>query len=107
LHGDDADRPTSELRGEQCKLAAIRACLASRPDVFAGRARVPPRRSAPGALEALIRGFDGAVVIVSHDRYLLDETVTEIAGLENGRIRAWPGNYSAYALARELALKRR
>src|SRR5262249_8754691 len=48
----------------------------------------------------------GAVVIVSHDRYLLDETVTEIAELEDGSITLWPGNYSAYTLAREVALLR-
>jgi ATP-binding cassette, subfamily F, member 3 len=53
-----------------------------------------------------VRGFDGAVVIVSHDRYLLDETVGEIAELEDGAITLWPGNYSAYSVARELKLKR-
>ena len=53
-----------------------------------------------------MRGFDGAVVSVSHDRYLLDETVTEIAELDGGRIRIWPGNYSAYGVARELELQR-
>ncbi|MDQ3792198.1 MAG: ATP-binding cassette domain-containing protein, partial [Actinomycetota bacterium] len=57
-------------------------------------------------LETLIRAFEGAVVIVSHDRYLLDETVSEIAELEGGKIKSWPGNYSAYALVRELALER-
>ncbi len=46
------------------------------------------------------------MVAVSHDRYLLGETVEEIAELEGGEIKSWPGNYSAYALARELALKR-
>ena len=58
-----------------------------------------------------MRGFDGAVVSVSHDRYLLDETVTQIAELEvssssGGRIRMWAGNYSAYTIARELELQR-
>ena len=53
-----------------------------------------------------MRGFDGAVVSVSHDRYLLDETVAEIAELNGGRIRMWPGNYSAYTIARELELQR-
>jgi len=57
-------------------------------------------------LEAIVRAFDGAVVIVSHDRYLLDETVEEIAELEDGSITSWPGNYSAYTVARELKLKR-
>ena len=56
--------------------------------------------------ELTVRLQRGAVVMVSHDRYLLDETVGEIAELEQGRIRIWPGNYSAYAAARELALPR-
>ena len=34
---------------------------------------------------------------MSHDRHLLDATVTEIAELEHGTIRMWPGAYSAYA----------
>jgi len=53
-----------------------------------------------------MRSFDGAVVAVSHDRYLLDETVGAIAELDGGRIRMWPGNYSAYTIARELELQR-
>jgi ATP-binding cassette, subfamily F, member 3 len=104
---DGAERPTSELSGGQRKLAALASCLAARPDVLL---LDEPESHLDAArrerLEALIRTFEGAVVIVSHDRYLLDETVTEIAELEGGRIRSWPGNYSAYVLARELALKR-
>ncbi len=57
-------------------------------------------------VETLMRSFDGALVAVSHDRYLLDETVTEIAELTGGRIRTWRGNYSAYTIARELELQR-
>jgi ATP-binding cassette subfamily F protein 3 len=53
-----------------------------------------------------MRRFDGAILAVSHDRYLLDETVDRIASLDAGQIRVWPGNYSAYAVARELELKR-
>ena len=60
-------------------------------------------------LEALLRDFDGAFVAVSHDRYLLDETVGEIAELvaeQRWPIRMWRGNYSAYTVARELELQR-
>jgi ATP-binding cassette subfamily F protein 3 len=57
-------------------------------------------------LEELLRSEPGAVLMVSHDRYLLDETVTAIAELEHGRIRVWPGTYSNYAVARELELVR-
>ena len=57
-----------------------------------------------GDLERLVQGFDGAVVMVSHDRYLLDETVTMIAELDRGKITLWPGTYSEYAVAREIAM---
>ena len=56
------------------------------------------------ALERVIRSYQGAVVMVSHDRYMLDETISAIAELDAGRVRMWPGNYSSYATARELAL---
>jgi ATP-binding cassette, subfamily F, member 3 len=103
----DAERPMKDLSGGQRKLAVLASCLARRPDVLlldepeahldAGRREL---------LEAIVRVFDGAVVVVSHDRYLLDETVGEIAELEDGAITMWPGNYSAYSVARELKLKR-
>jgi ATP-binding cassette subfamily F protein 3 len=107
LGDGDIERPMRDLSGGQRKLAVLASCLARRPDVLlldepeahldAGRREL---------LEAIVRTFDGAVVIVSHDRYLLDETVEEIAELEDGRITSWPGNYSAYTVARELELKR-
>src|ERR671912_2202731 len=107
LGDGDIYRPMSDLSGGQRKLAVLAACLARRPDVLlldepeahldAGRREL---------LEAIVRAFDGAVVVVSHDRYLLDETVAEIAELEDGAITMWPGNYSAYSVARELKLKR-
>jgi ATP-binding cassette subfamily F protein 3 len=45
--------------------------------------------------------------MVSHDRHLLDECVGAIAELDRGRIRVWPGAYSAYTMARKLELERR
>src|SRR5262249_43570180 len=42
----------------------------------------------------------------AHDGYLLEETVWQTAELSEGRIRLWPGNYSAYTVARELELQR-
>ena len=107
LGDEDIRRPMRDLSGGQRKLAVLASCLARRPEVLlldepeahldAGRREL---------LEAIVRAFDGAVVIVSHDRYLLDETVGEIAELEDGGITMWPGNYSAYSVARELKLKR-
>src|SRR3712207_9028148 len=101
------ERPMGALSGGQRKLVALSACLIQNPDVLLldePEAHLDSDRRE--RLEALIRAFGGAVVVVSHDRYLLDETVEEIAELEGGKIKSWPGNYSAYALARELTLKR-
>lgn len=99
--------PMSALSGGQRKLAGLAVCQVQRPDLLLldepeTHLDLPHRER----LEALIRGFDGAVVIVSHDRYLLDETINAVAELDNGAITLWPGNYSAYVVARELALKR-
>jgi ATP-binding cassette subfamily F protein 3 len=57
-------------------------------------------------LERIVDDFDGAVLMVSHDRHLLDACVEAIAELDNGRIRIWPGGYSAYAVARQLELEK-
>ena len=44
-------------------------------------------------LERIVDDFDGAVLMVSHDRHLLDACVGAIAELDRGRIRIWPGGY--------------
>ncbi len=102
------DRKTASLSGGQAKLVALAACLVRRPDVLLldePEAHLDAARRT--CLEKLLRGLPGAVLMVSHDRYLLDETVTQIAELDRGRLRTWPGTYSAYAVARELELVRR
>jgi ATP-binding cassette subfamily F protein 3 len=47
--------------------------------------------------------FTGAVVLISHDRFLLDRVATRIVWLTRSRINSYPGNYSAYVEQRELA----
>jgi ATP-binding cassette, subfamily F, member 3 len=101
-------RPTRELSGGQRKLVVLAACLARRPDVLLldePEAHLDMRRR--DQLERLVSDFPGAVLMVSHDRHLLDECVAAIAELDNGRVRIWPGAYSAYTVARQLELERR
>jgi ATP-binding cassette subfamily F protein 3 len=53
-------------------------------------------------LEKFINQYQGAVIIVSHDRYLLDEIVAKIAELDEGEVSIYVGNYSAYVTEREI-----
>lgn len=52
-------------------------------------------------LERTLREWDGAVLVVSHDRYFLDNTVQSIWEMSRGGIQVFTGNYSAYLLQRQ------
>jgi ATP-binding cassette, subfamily F, member 3 len=107
LADGDLAKPTRVLSGGQRKLVGLAACLLRDPDVLLlDEPEAHLDVEARERMELLMRSFDGAVVAVSHDRYLLDETVSEIAELSGGKVRMWPGNYSAYTVARELELQR-
>jgi ATP-binding cassette, subfamily F, member 3 len=55
--------------------------------------------------EFLAEEYEGAVVIVSHDRWLLDRVVTRIVEIDRGTVREYPGNYHAFVeLRRERQL---
>ena len=47
-------------------------------------------------LEKVLKRYDGAVLLVSHDRYFLDKIVTKVIDLERGKARMYLGNYTAY-----------
>ena len=55
-------------------------------------------------LEKRLKEYDGAILLISHDRALLDSLCTRIVHLEAGHITSFPGNYSAYR--EELARRR-
>jgi ATP-binding cassette, subfamily F, member 3 len=100
---EDFDLLTDALSGGQKKLLALARLVITSPDVLL--LDEPDNHldlAAKQRLEAFIRAYPGAVIIVSHDRYLLDEVATQIAELNDGVIEVYPGNYSAYATEREL-----
>ncbi|WP_088007401.1 ribosomal protection-like ABC-F family protein [Indiicoccus explosivorum] len=55
-------------------------------------------------LAGFINHYKGAVLIVSHDRYFLDETVKEVWELDQGELVTYKGNYSAFVKEREKRL---
>jgi len=95
--------PAETLSGGQKKLVLLARLAAEGPDVLLldepdNHLDVAAKR----CLEKVIVAYPGAVVIVSHDRYLLDEVARHIAEMDGGRLTVYPGNYTAYATAREL-----
>lgn len=55
-------------------------------------------------LENYLKGYPGAVLVVSHDRYFLDAVCTRIWEVEDGGLTSYKGNYSAYLPQKEMAV---
>lgn len=56
-------------------------------------------------LEKYIKDFKGAVIIISHDRYFLDNTVSRIFLMENKNLKAYNGNYTEFIKKRKTELE--
>lgn len=56
-------------------------------------------------LEAYLKEYKGTVIIVSHDRYFLDNVVTKIIEIEDMTAKSYDGNYTAFVIEKERQLK--
>jgi ATP-binding cassette subfamily F protein 3 len=95
------------LSGGQRKLVGLARLLVTQPDLLL--LDEPDNHldlTGKAFLERLVRNYRGAVVIISHDRYLLDLVVDEIVDLEDGRLTRYPGNYSEFVYEKQAALLR-
>jgi ATP-binding cassette, subfamily F, member 3 len=56
-------------------------------------------------IEGFLRAYEGAIVVVSHDRAFMENLVDHVAEIDQGKVTTYAGSYSAYEAARELALE--
>ena len=56
-------------------------------------------------LEEFLINFENTVLVVSHDRYFLNKVCTDIADVDFGKIKVYPGNYDFWYESSQLALK--
>jgi len=100
------DRPLADCSGGMRRLALLARALVAEPDVLL--LDEPTNHldmDAIALLEELLLAFNGAVVMVSHDRALMRRVSTRIAELDRGRLRLFPGDYSAFLERREALLE--
>jgi ATP-binding cassette subfamily F protein 3 len=102
---EDFDLPLGALSGGQKKLVGLAKLLLEQPDLLLldepdNHLDLQGKRF----LEELIADYPGAVLIVSHDRYLLDIVAEEIVELADACLTRYPGNYSEYAFEKRQRL---
>ena len=92
------DKPFSTLSGGQKTRANLARLLFQSPDliILDEPTNHLDIRSLQW-LEGFLKGYKGAVLLVSHDRYFLDHVVDRIIAIEEHKLHLYRGNYSAYA----------
>lgn len=99
---EDLDKPAEEFSGGWQMRIALSKLLLRHPDLLL--LDEPTNHldlESVQWLEQFISGYDGAVLLVSHDRAFMDRCVSHVAAVENRRITTYTGNYSSYLRQRE------
>ena len=99
---EDFDKPAREFSGGWQMRIALSKLLLRHPDLLL--LDEPTNHldlESVKWLEQFLAGYDGAVLLVSHDRAFMDACVSHVAAVENRRITTYTGNYSSYLRQRE------
>lgn len=91
------DKKISILSGGERTRLALASLLLKKPELLL--LDEPTNHLDIGALkwlEQYLKTYSGTIVVISHDRYFLDQTVNRIFEVENHRLVTYEGNYSAY-----------
>jgi len=100
--GEEAEKPVAGLSGGERRRLSLAILVQSGANVLVideptNHLDLESRE----ALEDSLRGFEGSVLLVSHDRALLDAVGTRTIAIEDGRLRSYEGGWADYLYARE------
>ena len=99
---EDFDKPACDFSGGWQMRIALSKLLLRHPDLLL--LDEPTNHldlESVRWLEQFLAGYDGAVLLVSHDRSFMDACVSHVAAVENRRITTYTANYSGYLKQRE------
>lgn len=95
---EDYSRPVNTLSGGQKTRVSLGKLLLTKPDILL--LDEPTNHldmESIAWLETFLLNYNGAVVVVAHDRYFLNKIVTKIIEVDQGKVCTFSGNYSDYA----------
>ena len=95
---EEFDKKVNQLSGGQKTRIALGKLLLSKPDlILLDEPTNHLDLISISWLETFLLNYNGAVVVVAHDRYFLDKVVSKVIELDHGRAQSYEGNYSDYA----------
>ncbi len=106
FNDEDFDKPINVLSGGQKTRVMLAKLLLEKADILL--LDEPTNHldiEAISWLEKYLKGFNGSVIIISHDRYFLDNIVNRIMLLENKNIKSYNGNYSEFMKKRKTEIE--
>ncbi|WP_126937412.1 ABC-F family ATP-binding cassette domain-containing protein [Veillonella sp. CHU740] len=99
---EDLKKKASEFSGGQKTRINLAKALVRRPDfLFLDEPTNHLDMPMLEWLEGYLKSYKGGIVIISHDRYFLDQVATEVVELAHHKVHTYKGNYSQFLKQRE------